>query len=72
MIELRNNNIPPSPCKDCSDRYLGCHAECIKYIDFKQRSEVVKQMIADEKTFEANFYSVKRKAGIRSLKKKKK
>ena len=23
------------PCKDCVDRYIGCHGTCEKYIQFK-------------------------------------
>lgn len=25
------------PCKDCADRYLGCHSKCEKYIDWNKR-----------------------------------
>ena len=25
------------PCKDCSDRYLGCHDHCRKYLDDRDR-----------------------------------
>lgn len=25
-----------SPCKDCKDRYLGCHSKCKKYNNFKK------------------------------------
>ena len=25
------------PCKGCSDRYLGCHDHCRKYLDDKER-----------------------------------
>ena len=24
-----------SPCKDCTDRYVGCHADCEKYLAWK-------------------------------------
>ena len=27
---------PDSPCKDCSERFLKCHASCQKYIDFQK------------------------------------
>lgn len=27
--------LPQSPCKDCPDRYLGCHDRCEKYQQFK-------------------------------------
>ena len=27
------------PCKDCTDRNLGCHSTCGQYIRFKQEKE---------------------------------
>lgn len=29
-----------APCKDCKMRYVGCHSECLKYINWKQRREI--------------------------------
>ena len=26
-----------APCKDCPDRYLGCHGTCEKYREYKER-----------------------------------
>ena len=26
---------PEAPCKNCKERYLGCHGDCEKYADFK-------------------------------------
>ena len=28
-----------SPCKECQDRAVGCHAKCERYADFKAESE---------------------------------
>ena len=28
-----------SPCKDCTDRHIGCHSTCEKYIDFRKRCD---------------------------------
>ena len=28
-----------SPCKDCKERHLGCHAGCKKYAEFKAKAE---------------------------------
>lgn len=27
---------PQAPCKDCKDRYLGCHDRCEKYKTFRE------------------------------------
>lgn len=29
-------NIINAPCRDCPDRYLGCHDTCKKYISYKE------------------------------------
>lgn len=28
-----------SPCKDCSDRELGCHSTCKKYMKFQEDNQ---------------------------------
>ena len=33
------------PCKNCKDRYVGCHVKCLSYIDWKQRREAKLQDI---------------------------
>lgn len=30
-----------SPCKNCPDRYVGCHAECEKYKDFRKNYDEI-------------------------------
>lgn len=40
------------PCKDCTDRTLGCHSSCAKYLSTKadydkKRAEVKRQADAD-------------------------
>lgn len=29
-----------APCYKCETRYSGCHAKCVKYMDFVQKREV--------------------------------
>jgi hypothetical protein len=37
-----------APCKDCQERHIGCHAECERYIKFKEESaEIEKRRRAD-------------------------
>ena len=38
-----------SPCKDCSDRFVGCHSSCVKYIDYQQASSVRNREIHKKK-----------------------
>lgn len=28
-----------SPCKDCADRYLGCHSKCESYQEFYKKNQ---------------------------------
>ena len=32
-----------SPCKDCPDRYVGCHERCSKYLAYKAEREAERQ-----------------------------
>ena len=36
---MQNNN---KCCKDCIERAPGCHAECTRYAEFKERLEKIK------------------------------
>ena len=29
--------VPQSPCKDCEDRFLGCHSNCESYAAFQKK-----------------------------------
>jgi len=40
---------PKSPCLDCVDRHLGCHAECEKYLEFKNKSDEQRERIFRER-----------------------
>lgn len=41
-----------APCRMCSDRYVGCHAECACYASWKQLHELDKA--AYKRSFEGN------------------
>lgn len=28
-----------APCKDCENRYVGCHGRCEKYLEFKKAND---------------------------------
>lgn len=44
-----------APCKDCSERILGCHATCEKYKEFQQWNEKRRETIAANKRNEYIF-----------------
>lgn len=38
-----------TPCKDCTDRVLGCHGHCEKYAAFRAETERVKALVKEQK-----------------------
>lgn len=34
---------PQSPCRNCVDRHIGCHAACQGYQDFAEKQEQYKE-----------------------------
>lgn len=39
--------LEPAPCKDCSDRYLGCHGKCPKYRLWRVKHDSLNKAISD-------------------------
>lgn len=34
-----------APCKDCPDRFVGCHSTCQKYVQYRtDRDDMIKKM----------------------------
>lgn len=42
QIKFTNVHIP-NPCKECTERFVGCHTVCVKYEDYKQALETEKE-----------------------------
>jgi hypothetical protein len=40
------------PCKGCTDREIGCHSKCSKYIEWKAEWDRRKNMIDNAKAIE--------------------
>ena len=49
MNNLTYNWKLQSPCKDCQDRFVGCHSSCVKYIDYKQASIIKNEEVRQRK-----------------------
>ena len=47
------------PCKGCTDRYVGCHSECGKYIEVKKRN--IERMVTQnrDKKIDDTIYDLK-------------
>lgn len=41
-IEVVKNKPNDYPCKGCTDRHAGCHAECEGYLEARERNIVKK------------------------------
>lgn len=43
---MLNNDVRvgPAPCKDCPDRFLGCHDHCEKYIAWTTRRKEIARL----------------------------
>lgn len=39
-IEVKANKPKDYPCKDCTDRHAGCHAECAEYLEAREQNQV--------------------------------
>ena len=63
MSKTKNNG---APCKGCTDRVLGCHSTCKKYIDFKLNNEELNRKIRKqgEITGVLNRYSSDKARGL--------
>ena len=48
------------PCKNCQKRFVGCHNQCLEYIDWRQQLDVLKQQ-KDESAEWYEYQSNKRK-----------
>ena len=48
------------PCKNCPDRYIGCHSSCNKYISYKTELENFKDKVKKAKDKEIAFIEYKR------------
>ena len=57
------------PCKGCTDRKIGCHAECSKYIEWKAEWDRRKNMIDNAKAFEREIGEIK-VAGMKRMQKR--
>ena len=67
---------PAGPCKDCLNRFVGCHADCEKYKEFRaemdRANELIKKNKMDNNQFSESVYGYTQKYRRRSGYKRKK
>lgn len=55
MPNCKNQVLPayaPCPCYKCKDRHTGCHDQCDKYQDYKQKYQKVKIDVKNQELVE--------------------
>ena len=55
-----NNTIKKNllaPCKNCPDRYVGCHSQCESYKMFRKLKDIENREIREGKRLEKASYS---------------
>lgn len=50
-----------NPCKECDDRYIGCHDSCFKYGKWKEQRDEEKKKRQDLYAQEMFLYDVRYK-----------
>lgn len=55
-----------APCKDCPDRYVGCHGNCEKYKEYKAQLDSMRDQAYQIRAKEADLYE-RRKYAFRKM-----
>ena len=42
-------NSKNSPCKNCTKRYVGCHGDCLEYMDRRQSVDIEREHLLEAK-----------------------
>ena len=40
---MKERIMRKAPCKDCPDRFVGCHSVCVEYAKFKAQAEKIRE-----------------------------
>ena len=48
-----------APCKNCNDRYLGCHDHCEKYGEFDAERKRIHDLVTKQKQTTYDYYGVR-------------
>lgn len=61
----------PSPCKDCNNRYVGCHGKCAGYAEFRNALNEVTEKYKTAKHLDEECYRHVTQSGAHRMYKKK-
>lgn len=60
LDSLEVYNMKNVPCKNCTDRKVGCHADCEAYKKCKKEHNEARKQLANESITESALWNVKR------------
>ncbi len=49
------------PCKDCTERKVGCHADCEAYKKCKKEHDEAKSQLRNDSITDSAIWNIKRK-----------
>lgn len=58
-----------TPCKNCTERQIGCHSVCPRYAEYKEAHEAAKQELREIKALDEALDSYERRKSARLFKK---
>ena len=56
-----------SPCKDCPDRYLGCHDHCEKFQAFREKKAEARARMYEERRGDIEYWGSRRNSKMRAI-----
>lgn len=59
---------PLSPCKGCSERFVGCHSNCEKYKEFTQENDEIRKKRQSHYFYDD--YAIKKTQSFRKFRQK--
>jgi len=62
-MQMCNVNFP---CKDCTDRHVGCHSTCEPYLKIKKEHQTINEKIREQSSKESALTDVQIQ-GIRRM-----
>lgn len=57
-------------CRNCEDRYLGCHDHCEKYLSQKRANEEARERERTSNLIDAEFAKMRTRQKVKRIKKK--
>ena len=60
-----------APCKECKERYLGCHDKCSHYKEYKKDLDDKKRIITEAKNKNKELFALKRDSITKSIRRNK-